>query len=132
MNELAAFILARVEEDHDLAYQALHDPGAGGILGAHTRNCHAAATGRAVDVAGHELLLDPLACHNMNQSPEKVIADCVAKQRLVAHVQSIDWDYEPAGAGLHAHHPRAAGHALARPSRLRIGLGRISLAKQAL
>ena len=33
----------------------------------------------------------------MHQSPEKVIADCAAKQRLVAHVQSIDWDYEPAG-----------------------------------
>ena len=97
MDELAAFILARVAEDHDLAYQALHDPGAGGILGVHTRNCHAADTGRSVDVAGHELLLDPLACHNMNQSPEKVIAECVAKQRLVAHVQSIDWDYEPAG-----------------------------------
>lgn len=114
MDELAAFILARVAEDHDLACQALHDPGAGGILGAHTRNCHAADTGRSVDVAGHELLLDPLACHNLNQSPEKVIADCVAKQRLVAHVQGIDWDYEPAGgAGLHADDPRAAGSALA-------------------
>ncbi|WP_334684391.1 DUF6221 family protein [Arthrobacter sp. CAN_A6] len=67
------------------------------MLGAHTRNCHAADAGRSVDVAGHELLLDPLACHTMNQSPEKVIADCVVKQRLVAHVQSIDWDYEPAG-----------------------------------
>ncbi|WDF35063.1 DUF6221 family protein (plasmid) [Arthrobacter agilis] len=97
MDELAALILTRVEEDHDLAYHALHDPGAGGILGAHTRNCHAADTGRTVDVAGHELLLDPLVYHNLNQSTEKVIADCVAKQRLVAHVQSIDWDYEPAG-----------------------------------
>ena len=54
MDELAASILARVGEDHDLAYQAL-------LLGAHTRNCHAADTGRPADVAGHELLLDPLA-----------------------------------------------------------------------
>lgn len=97
MDELAAFILARVAEDHDLADQALHDPGAGGILGAHIRRCHTADAGRSVVVAGHELLLDPLACHNLNQGPEKVIAQCAAKRRLVAHVQSIDWAYEPAG-----------------------------------
>lgn len=53
--------------------------------------------GRSVDVAGHELLLDPLTCHIVNQTPEKVIADCAAKQRLGAHVQSIDWDYESTG-----------------------------------
>ena len=66
MDELAAFILARIAEDHDLAYQVLHDPAAGGILGAHTRNCHVADAGWSVDVAHHELLLDPLACHNVN------------------------------------------------------------------
>lgn len=33
----------------------------------------------------------------MNQARKKVIADCAAKQRLVAHVQSIDWGYEPTG-----------------------------------
>ena len=28
---------------------------------------------------------------------EEVLADCATKQRLVAHMQSIDWNYEPAG-----------------------------------
>lgn len=97
MDELAAFILARIGEDHDLAHQALHDPGVGGILGAHARTRHAADVGRPLDVAGHELLMDPLACHIINQNPQKVIADCVAKQRLVAHVQSIDRSHQQAG-----------------------------------
>ena len=94
MDELTAFILARVAEDHDLAHQALHDPVSGGILGAQVRTRQAADAGRRTEAAGHELLMDPLACHLMNQCPEKVIRECVAKQRLVAHVQSIDWSCE--------------------------------------
>ncbi|MBG6184898.1 hypothetical protein IWX65_002876 [Arthrobacter sp. CAN_A214] len=97
MNELAAFILARVMEDHDLAQQALDDPGGGGILGMCVESRRAADVGRDIGVAGQELLRDPLACHIMNQRPEKVIADCVAKQHLVAHVLSIDWDDESVG-----------------------------------
>ena len=97
MDELAAFVLARVGEDYDLAYQALHDPGVGGILGAHVKTRHVADVDRPLDVAGHELLMDPLACHIVNHNPQKVIADCVAKQRLVAHVQSIDRNHQQAG-----------------------------------
>ncbi|WP_026531551.1 DUF6221 family protein [Arthrobacter sp. H41] len=97
MNELAAFILARVAEDYDLAQQARLLVVKPAILLLCAESRHAGDVGRDIGVAGHELLMDPLACHFMNQHPERVMVDCVAKQRLVAHVQSIDWDYEPAG-----------------------------------
>ncbi|OUM44668.1 DUF6221 family protein [Arthrobacter sedimenti] len=61
MDELAAFILAPIEEDEVLR--------TGGDRMTMTAS-----------VAG-----------------ERLLAECVSKRRPVAHVQSIDWSYEPAG-----------------------------------
>lgn len=58
MDELAAFILARVEEDEVL-------------------------------IAGGGMLRERAA--------ERLLKESEVKRRLVAHVQRVDWSYEPAG-----------------------------------
>jgi hypothetical protein len=58
MDELAAFILARINDDLEVLAGA-------GVM--------------------------PV------QVGERLLAECEVKRRLVAHVQSIDWAYEPAG-----------------------------------
>ncbi|WP_334683959.1 DUF6221 family protein [Arthrobacter sp. CAN_A214] len=92
MNELVAFVLARVAEDQDLAHAALHDPGFGGVLGAYVHGGH--ADRGQPNYRPRYASDDPLARHIAQQHPGKVIADCQAKQRLVAHLQSIHRDDE--------------------------------------
>ncbi|WP_104167523.1 DUF6221 family protein [Arthrobacter sp. SX1312] len=58
MDELAAFILARVEDDLEVL----------------------AGVGVVPALVG-----------------ERLLVECEVKRRLVGHVQSIDWAYEPAG-----------------------------------
>lgn len=58
MDELAAFILARVTED--------------------------------------EVLLGTVS-GDSDIGAERMLAECESKRMMVAHIQRIDWDYEPAG-----------------------------------
>ncbi len=58
MDELAAFILARVADDLQVLAGA-------GVMPA--------------------------------QVGERLLAECEVKRRLIGHVQSVDWGYEPAG-----------------------------------
>lgn len=133
MDELAAFILARVAEDHDLAYQALHGPGAGGILGAHTqelpRSRHRPARRRRWPRAAAGSARLPQHESGPEKGHRGLCRETAPGCSRAEHRLGLRTDR---GAGLHAHHPRATGPTLARPCRLLAALGCLSNAGTAL
>lgn len=58
-----------------------------------------AAYRHATALMRHSICRKDLLNSTTLREPPILVADCAAKQRLVTHVGSINWNYEPAGGG---------------------------------